>query len=1594
MLAVDELNALAREHVPYAREVFTDEFLKDWATNADRLIAEYRSLSKASEQEDFVYKVFAEGLLFTHGALRGLVADYGPLASLLSALCENSSTNARILANLINCFPRHGEDEANMVDLLQKLTGMDFEFSASLVEKLLLHRWTKEQTSLYKRSLISEKYHLKKYNLLFESPLGYSQICMLLHVAYADKDRFQSAEYYWRQIQFVAGKYTLDPIRVLDVILRVSSVYVHHHHEFLVLLLQHSDYWPLQKSDPFVWETLNVGGSSVASQLIAYKLTNEKFDHRYMDMVCVLIREGFVSYLSIFDSLGPDDETLGRYVEEYYADLSKQSQEGSLNPLAMAAALPDEDDCSPAVNDNKAEDKAAQAALSDQKEKDDQKQERERKNRQYKVKRTGKWRLVTSCLNHGLLVPALYSIRTNEKTALSIDNLIESVLRLFEHMIRPLHENAINAPSYQPTPKVKMKKAHSGLPSKHGRLIYECLSPNTKEKYLLNTRYVFYYKNWADRLPVIGDVDSLFYHSHEILGLLGSKLSASPALISMLSSIGVHDISTSENSEQAIENWINYFRKFIFPALGGLEEDFIANINAYNLLKLFPFEKRYFLYHEMYSKISDADIFVRLSFNKVQRKVRGLLKSLSIDHIDDKVNEVSRLVSSNPLAALDPIVNQIENYDKVSELVVISAKGFPDFAYDVLQYVLLLKLTSGRDILQTDGINQHTWIQRLSVFIAGLANSCPKMDLTNILIFTVKNLHKDYNASLPVLKELVSKVGGIQSLNHISWKQLQMLNSGPSLQKAARSLILDTRQDSFEAARSITQTFMKVGAISELLVMLCNLNVLTQSPDIHYKILSTKCDDSNSLLWTLIEMFKYTLTREEFVAHVLPFDELVNDYNVPTEWSFCIWRDYIDEMRHEGDTSISQIDAVIDKTEFRHVSFQHLDKPLFTSFWKLTLYDVNFNKELYDETRKALNAKLDRIKLQREKNTLLNEVQEVMSNCLAHQKAFKIVQEMLQVNRATWFPELSQERVQAYLQFCILPRTLFSSSDATYSALFTIALLGVHDSITVFEHMIESHILGGLLFSCTVSEATNVGFFYGIIIKTFEQARSEESFDNNKLARLYHLYSVLLYDLRLLLSETNYMSIRNTIQFLNQISPMFPVVDEQIRDVCRSLESKLSDETREDIKLPCNALIGHLKSRLKTACRKQDFYELPEEEQTEIDNFEKEKAKINEYEAAVAKETERKKLEQGKLQKEGAKAAVATGEKKGKAYAGTSESKEYEKGQVSEDLHPISYQGSQILENIDSICKLLNSEGVDELPQYIRVLYFKDEMKKELSNYKGNLDAFRQKLAAILTDYFYSMVKWPNSNPLFAQKASELEAACMQCGPPTPKATKMKVMADDLYGDDIPFNASNAKSAKPQRESRFSDTKTPAAPASEAKSADGKLQPDRFNKNSVKDIPRPQPRFKESTPKQVSPVTKKDEKPTVSRFHNSKPSAPKVPPAKPEPKPVNLRDRVGSRFEGRQDPATSRFSGARSESTRYPQPSARQLDSNPESRFRNVPKDPPRKRPTTDYRYNVDTKRPRKEDDHRRKPNSDRRPDAQPVPPTGPKGSGTFSRFR
>ena len=108
-------------------------------------------------------------------------------------------------------------------------------------------------------------------------------------------------------------------------------------------------------------------------------------------------------------------------------------------------------------------------------------------------------------------------------------------------------------------------------------------------------------------------------------------------------------------------------------------------------------------------------------------------------------------------------MNQLENYDKVSDLVVEISLYFSPFAYDVLQYVILLRMASGRQALQQNGVNVTMWVQRIAVFISSLAKHTPKMNISNIINLVLKKLHDGDMMAVTIIKELTSRVSGVKT---------------------------------------------------------------------------------------------------------------------------------------------------------------------------------------------------------------------------------------------------------------------------------------------------------------------------------------------------------------------------------------------------------------------------------------------------------------------------------------------------------------------------------------------------------------------------------------------------------------------------------------------------------------------------------------------------------------------------------------------------------------------------------------------------------------------------------------------------------------
>lgn len=1375
---VSRLNALAKVHIAAERCVFTNEFLDNWTEQCDRLIEEYKSLEEDGERKILLQKVFYEVLMLTTSEYKDSVYNFQELSNLVNSLIAlNKAKNSKMLISMINCFPEKNDSIEN---LIRSLENIDDELCSYVTDDKLLQgagKWSKEQRSLFKKNLLDEKYVIKKYNLVSENPTGFTQVITLLIIAFADPDRHQKLDYYWCQIQFTAGKYSLDPIRVLDLILEISATYVIENYRFIIELLKVSDFWPRALGDSSSFESLGEGGNMIASRLLVTKLQNtstETTRRHLLNLTCILIKEGFVSFVSIFENLGPDDDTIEKFLIDYYEELELESTKGLVNPLAMASALPDEDEDE--------EDKKSTNIEDNEKDRKNEEEEKEnleklKSEQRAAVLYSGKLELLERLLAHGCLAPSIYILRKYPKLVYPREKTVKLILRIYEYLISPYYTSDVfDGMDRRLADPLLPVKYNQGLPSRAPYLINEVPTDDPILVLGSDSNTFFYYKEWDSELAPADDLEQIFKYSHEWLSFVGPNLAKAPELMSKLCRIGVQNIEKNNYDEHVVLNWFDFVRKFIFPATPLLAANPAVAIDVYSMMKLFPFEKRYLLYNEMTTKLSQDDVFIKVAFNKAERDTKNALKSLSIDNLGTQSRKIAKIVSTNPLATLPSVIGQIENYDKVSELIVATSKFFNDFAYDVLQYTLLLKLTSGRNSIQADGVNQMMWVQRLAVFIADLVKNSPKMDITNIVVYVVKTLHKGDTVALSILKELVSRVGGIRDLNEISWSRLVMLNSGKCLQKAARELILDSRDDYSKRSIDLLHDFLKLNALSEVIILLQNLNLTASTEHLHYKILSSKSDGMNALLWSFIEMVKYFLTDDQLVTNILSFDKLINEFNVPTQWAFHIWRDYFNQMLHRNEESSNMVDEIIRKADFRGVDLSNMSNDLFINFWRLSLYDVQFNKSMYDDEKTKIEKQLVEAKSSRRRAELSTKIQHIMSDCISHQKAYNDNKTALGSNSSSWIKDFSHNEIGAFFQYCVIPRVFFSPPDAIFGCFFIFETFSMENVIKIFDFFFNSHILSTLIFTSTASEAGNLGIFYKGILQKFEELRRDKEFDEATCKMLYQWHSIIAEDVAGLLSESNYMSIRNAIEFMKHVSAVFPVVNKHIELVFKTIEDQLIKEDREDIKLPSNALIGHLKARMKHSLDVVDFCELEADKKEELCKLHEEQEEIEQYKKALENEKREAQMRE-RLERE-AKERKERGTKENDTLIPTGPSA-FNKAFSSMPM-------SAILDDMDETFYWLKQNDIAKVLRCIKNETHRVAIKRSEENSTDKV-AYRKAVAVELEKYFKSLVA-NHSHHIFSLKLRDILMACNNITNPAhssgSKSNRLQGPSVSMYDDE------------------------------------------------------------------------------------------------------------------------------------------------------------------------------------------------------------------
>ncbi|SGZ54094.1 CIC11C00000004489 [Sungouiella intermedia] len=1124
-----------------------------------------------------------------------------------------------------------------------------------------------KQLNMHKRD---EFYTQKKFNLIHEEFEGFSKLVNEFYFIMKNPHNELEIDYAVNVVELMIGHYQLDPTRVLDVLLDIFSNSIVGNHRFMISFLKSSRWWPSTTADCISgMDSLSVGGSDLASKLLALKLVkypnDREFSETFKIMLSILIKEGFVSFGSLYKYLTRPGYSMEELEKKYKAELELQVFRASASALALAAPLVDdevENGTSTSASTSE-KSKAAPVTLDSM------------------LKNNLEYQLLKAFLGNGLYWPAIYILSIHPFLAYVEDEVQELMTRLLGAILDPFYKqispfSASEFAAFQQEKQIAFSRPLNkvGLEEPASSRLY-CFKPTARA--FSNKKLTYCYTEWDSEIPVVKNTDNLISISQQFLKFLGVYIASNLEVFQKICEIVVFALK-SDHSNDNKQKWFNYYRNYLLPAVCAIDDNPIPIHKAYEILKFFDVEDRYNLYGELYQVLSKNNPHVKIYCGKAEKATKDMLKRLSKENVKQIMRKLAKISFANPLPCFLTILQQIESYDNLNSLVVETASFFNEYGWDNLTLAILMRLTaSGRSNIQADGLNERQWIQSLASFIGKICLRYPEhVDLSTLLLYLLKSFHSNEIAGLIVLKEVLSSMGGIQAITNLTPLQINMINCGSSMEKIVYSTIGDERYEKGKSGSTLCQNLYSIDAVNEFLVLLCraNRNIISGDDFSHLKVLANKNDEIDAvshLLCTLVSFFG----DKNSSSHLLPLGSLVGKYKVPIPWAFELWREYLDQNQ------LSQVEGSL--LESLPGFFTELTSNLFATFWKLKLYDLNYSSSLYDSELEKLQAKVASLKenisfSRRDKDVTKEVIERLKSDLLRTEKLIKdipgqktvhiehekrIIEEVSGVSKSWIKRESSPLATRKLVEACVLPRAVHSSFDALFSARFLFFLRELrtpnYSVIGALSIIFSKRLLFGTLFTCTPTEAENLGLFVSEILKVLNSWTDEDTFkkqvevsplvdDNLETINfssfrsyVYNFHGSILEDISEALHVTEYMSRRNAITFLKNLLGIYPTVEDHCEAVIELITNISQREKRDDLKLSSSALIGHVKSRSSTWVHVWDFIDLPEKEKAEhiarrekIDQLRHKAAEAAKQAALKRQEEERRMQQEERRQQE------------------------------------------------------------------------------------------------------------------------------------------------------------------------------------------------------------------------------------------------------------------------------------------------------------------------------------------------------------------------
>ena len=455
------------------------------------------------------------------------------------------------------------------------------------------------------------------------------------------------------------------------------------------------------------------------------------------------------------------------------------------------------------------------------------------------------------------------------------------------------------------------------------------------------------------------------------------------------------------------ETTYSLLRTFLVPCMSLFPANPSISMELWSVLAKLPYQIRYGLYgssrlaglEKGATRTSPRTKALPVIESEVQTgiEIRYSLKRLSKDNIKETGRQLSKISHSNPLVVFTTILNQIESYDNLIQMMVDTFVHVTELSLDVLGYCLLVALgggdsKGGRSKLKEDGVNAAQWLSSLETFAGAFYKKFPSVEMHGLLAYLVRRLEQGEILELGVFRTLLTTAGSYgfadcESTAGLSDTQLDG-RAGSQLLKRETSdfgIVEKFNRKASLKLRSVLQDF-DVGAVILILLSQIRSRILyhvDKSTPKHIKLLGSRYDSCQMVLSVLTDFLTDT-TEEQgpstgpgsikcYASSMPELSELHQAFGLEPAVSWMLCRPLIRAAMFEQEENeevhehllpyLPHTDSMkaTSSAMLPEACWQYLTQDLFEMFYSHSLYDIHCPETRYKTEIVRLDKDRDRL---------------------------------------------------------------------------------------------------------------------------------------------------------------------------------------------------------------------------------------------------------------------------------------------------------------------------------------------------------------------------------------------------------------------------------------------------------------------------------------------------------------------------------------------------------------------------------------------------------------------------------------------------------